>query len=206
MAQWHTLESARDEWPDAPVDYEDGGDDILSTLLAVAKEAVVAFAPTITSTAPAPVTVTDAVTSVALSGAGDVITAVVTVGEAAFPVAATLVIPEEYRPVDYPSVTADTAFAVFDPGDNAVLEVEADVPGGQTLRMFWTPADTSAWAESIPDGYRQAQLMQARNVWNSSKASPTGDFDGTSYGITSYPLDWQVRQLLRPKRGVPVLG
>jgi hypothetical protein len=47
MATWHTVASARDEWPDAPVD-DDDGDDILTSLLAVAKEAVIAYAPTVT--------------------------------------------------------------------------------------------------------------------------------------------------------------
>lgn len=45
MATWHTIESARDEWPDAPSDYGDDGDNTLLTLLAVAKEAVIAYAP-----------------------------------------------------------------------------------------------------------------------------------------------------------------
>lgn len=58
----------------------------------------------------------------------------------------------------------------------------------------------------IPDGYRIAQLLQARNIWNSGKATPTGDFDGGQYSLTTFPLDWQVRQLIRPKRGVPVIG
>lgn len=60
--------------------------------------------------------------------------------------------------------------------------------------------------EDIPDGYRVAQLMQARNVWNSSKASPGGEFDSGEYGLSSFPLDWQVRQLIRPKRAVPVVA
>ena len=60
---------------------------------------------------------------------------------------------------------------------------------------------------TIPDGYRLAQLMQARNVWNSQKVSTTDNFDGGQYGITaSYPLDWQVRQLIRPKQGRPRVG
>lgn len=58
----------------------------------------------------------------------------------------------------------------------------------------------------IPDGYREAQLMQARNIWNSAKASPAGDFDNGSYSLSSFPLDWQVRQLIRPKRAVPVIA
>jgi hypothetical protein len=53
--------------------------------------------------------------------------------------------------------------------------------------------------DTVPVNYRAAQLMQARNVWNSSKASPTGDFDGGSYSLTTFPLDWQVKQLLRPR-------
>ena len=109
MAEWHTVESARDEWPDAPTDYGDGGDDTLTTLLAVSQEAVIAYAP-------------------------------------------------------------------------AVEEALTD----------------------IPDGYRLAQLMQARNVWNSTKVSTANDFDGGQYSISaSYPLDWQVRQLIRPKQGRP---
>ena len=112
MAEWHDLESARDEWPDAPTDYGDGGDDSLATLLAVAKEAVIAYAPA----------VEEALTT-------------------------------------------------------------------------------------IPDSYRQAQLMQARNVWNSQKVSVGGDFDGGQYGLSAgFPLDWQVRQLIRPKTGKPWIG
>jgi hypothetical protein len=114
MAEWHTEESARNEWADAPIDYGDEGDATLATLLVVAKQAVVAFAP-----------------------------------------------------------------AVEEPLED----------------------------DNVPEGYRAAQLMQARNIWNASKASPSGDIDGGQYGIAAgFPLDWQVRQLIRPKRGRPVLG
>jgi hypothetical protein len=110
MADWHTAASARDEWPDAPVD-SDGGDARLESLLASAKEAVIAYAP-----------------------------------------------------------------AVSEP------------------------------LEDIPDGYREAQLQQAQNMWNAGKASPSGDFDGGQYSLTTFPLDWAVRQLIRPKTGKPVIG
>jgi hypothetical protein len=130
MATWHTIESARDEWPDAPSDYGDGGDGTLTTLLAVSKEAVLAYAPS--SAAP----------------------------------------PE-------PTYIQDE--------DGYIVEVD--------------PADV------IPDGWRAAQLMQARNVWNSSKSSSSGDLDGGQYGIAvGFPLDWQVRQLIRPKTGKPWIG
>jgi hypothetical protein len=41
--------------------------------------------------------------------------------------------------------------------------------------------------------------MQARNVWNSEQASPGGNLDGSGFGLTIHPLDWQVKQLLRPR-------
>jgi hypothetical protein len=122
MAEWHTVESARDEWPDAPYD-EDGGDTLLTSLLAAAQLAVVAYAP----------------------------------------------------------VQAD--MVTIDPDGYIVSEEYV-----------------------VPDGYRIAQLMQARNIWNSGKASPSGDFDGAGYGLSTFPLDWQVRQLIRPKRGRPVIA
>lgn len=124
MATWHDETSARDQWPDAPVD-EDDGDTQLIELLEVAKSAVLAYAPALD--------------------------------------------PEALVLVDGIYVEA---------GD-----------------------------EYVPESYRVAQLMQARNIWNSSKASPdSGTFDGGSYGLSSFPLDWQVRQILRPKRGRPVIA
>lgn len=119
---WHTVASARNQWPDAPFD-EDGGDTTLTELLSIAQAAVLAFAPVPT---------------------------------------------EEYVIVD-----------------------DVIVPADPTV---------------IPDSYRMAQLMQARNVWNSSRASAGGDFDAGSFGITSFPLDWQIRQLIRPKQAVPRLA
>lgn len=98
MATWHTPETARDQWVDAPLD-----DEQLEQLLDVAKEAVLAYAPVIT-----------------------------------------------------------------DPNEP-------------------------------PTSYVVAQLMQARNVWNSGKATPSGDFDGGGYGLTTHPLDWQIKQILRPR-------
>lgn len=111
MAEWHTLQTARDQWVDAPLD-----DEQLQELLDVAQNAVLAYAPALPD--------------------------------------ATLTVIDGYL---------------------------------------------TESASTIPVSYRHAQLMQARNVWNSSEASPSGDFDGAGYGITTMPLDWQVKQLLRPR-------
>ena len=111
MAEWHTIDSARSQWDDAPFE-----DDELQELLDVAQQAVLAYAPAL------------------------------------------------------PGVT----YTIID--------------------GYVVPSETV-----IPTSYRHAQLMQARNVWNSSQASPSGDFDGAGYGLTTFPLDWQIKQLHRPR-------
>jgi hypothetical protein len=64
-------------------------------------------------------------------------------------------------------------------------------------------APALAEGQEMPASWQLAQVMQARNVWNAGNASAGGDFDGSSYGLSTHPLDWQVKQLLRPRR---VLG
>lgn len=122
MAEWHTAESARDQWADAPTDDGDNPNASLEELLNAAQSAVLAYAPELDGT---------------------------------------YIIDDGY--------------------------IEQVMAG-------------------IPDAYRIAQLMQARNIWNAKKASPAGEFDNGSYGLSSFPLDWAIRQLLRPKRGRPVMA
>lgn len=114
MATWHTPESARDQWADAPGDPDDEGD-LLIELLDVARVQVEAYAPILTP-------------------------------------------PAEGEAVD------------------------------------------------VPTHYRYAQLMQARNIWNASIVSPGGELGETDFAITPHPLDWTVKQMLRPHRAKPVVG
>lgn len=59
----------------------------------------------------------------------------------------------------------------------------------------------------VPISYRKAQVMQARNILNSLGVDPASGDDGAgSFVIRPFPLDWQVKQTLRPKRGIPVIG
>lgn len=116
MAGWHDTESVRKFWKDAPAD-----EDVLNAYLTAARDAVLAYAPTID-------------------------------------------------------------------GDQYTVEDGMIVP------------------TEIPDRYALAQAMQARNTWNSIKASPGGEMDGSSYGISAYPLDWSVKQLLRPQRGMGAIA
>lgn len=192
MSTWHTLESARGQWADAPLD-----DESLSELLEVAKVAVLAYAPVLTSTAPEPVDVTDADVTVTFSGVADQVTAAVVAGAGS---AATILVPEVFRPIGYPEYNVDlNNRAYFSIGNPALLDVVTNA--AQAFTMYWTAAAPTDVLD-IPVSYRSAQLMQARNVWNSGQASPSGGdgFDNIGFGLTTtHPLDWQIKQLLRPR-------
>lgn len=58
----------------------------------------------------------------------------------------------------------------------------------------------------VPENYRLAQRVQARNIWNAARVAPDGSTGQDDYVIRPFPLDWHVKQILRPKRGVPVVG
>lgn len=55
-----------------------------------------------------------------------------------------------------------------------------------------------------PASWRLAQLMHARNLWNADRTGPGGDAGIDGFGLTPHPLDWQIKQLLRPRRPKPV--
>ncbi|TDW50994.1 hypothetical protein EDF52_10282 [Curtobacterium sp. PhB42] len=53
---------------------------------------------------------------------------------------------------------------------------------------------------SIPERYRSGQLMQARNTHNASVTNGEAQVDAGGYVVNVRPLDWAVKQLLRPQR------
>lgn len=58
----------------------------------------------------------------------------------------------------------------------------------------------------VPDRYRLAQRVHTRNIWNATRVSPDGGMGEGDFVLRPYPLDWHVKALLRPKRGVPVVA
>lgn len=57
----------------------------------------------------------------------------------------------------------------------------------------------------VPENYRVAQVYQARASWRALSENVQNEMGPEGYTIVTYPLDWTVRQMLRPKRGKPVL-
>lgn len=91
-----------------------------------------------------------------------------------------------------------------------------DAPGYDSwlYELLWSAKQqVLAYAPALAAGvrpplnYRRAQLLQARNNWNAGKVDPaSGGLGEDSFVIQPYPLDWTIKQILRPKTGVPVVG
>jgi len=84
----------------------------------------------------------------------------------------------------------------------------------RTLYMLLTISkrDVLAYAPALelgarpPFDYVKAQGDHARNKLNASKVDPaSGGMGDESFIVKPYPLDWTIKQTLRPKRRVPVI-
>lgn len=63
------------------------------------------------------------------------------------------------------------------------------------------PGSTST-APRPPVNYKQAQLLQARGIWQSTMANVRDQSGPDQFPVTVFPMDWTVKALLRPKRGL----
>lgn len=60
--------------------------------------------------------------------------------------------------------------------------------------------------DPVPPHYRLAQLIQAQNIWSSRTVDAgAGQLGDGTFQIRPFPLDWMVRQIIRPKRAVPAV-
>jgi|GEM_PF-2935406 len=75
----------------------------------------------------------------------------------------------------------------------------------RTAVIEYAPALTAE--DVIPISYREAQLLHARNVWNATApAGSNGQIGSDGFAIQPKPLDWHVKQMLRPKRWPPAVA
>jgi hypothetical protein len=68
---------------------------------------------------------------------------------------------------------------------------------------FLDPVDgVNPTGEDITSSMRLAEVYQARARYNAVKSAGDGNAVGPDgMTVTVFPLDWQVQQLLRPRRG-----
>lgn len=59
----------------------------------------------------------------------------------------------------------------------------------------------------VPANFRRAQYMHARDIWNASQnTGDSGELGDEGFAVRPYPLDWMVKQVLRPRTGTPAVG
>jgi hypothetical protein len=95
------------------------------------------------------------------------------------------------------------------PALDEYLQEVMDVSKAQVLE-YGPKATADAIAanpEAVPDGYRLAHLIQARNIWNSAKADPASQGIGDDgFIIRPYPMDLTTQKMIRPMRAKPVVA
>lgn len=95
---------------------------------------------------------------------------------------------------------------------SAVREAWKGAPenDGKLFDLIKVASDTVyAYGPSKDVGYEaiaQATIMQARNIWNGTAQNDDGQVGYGDFTAPVYPLDRQVKNLLRPRRAVPVVG
>lgn len=108
--------------------------------------------------------------------------------------------------------TPDTARDQWDDAhglDDDKLAELLEVARGQVVA--YAPerkADPIVAADStdVPVAYRLAQLRQAQNMWAAQHSDSSGGMgDGAEFELRpiSHPLDWHVKQIIRPKGAAP---
>lgn len=94
------------------------------------------------------------------------------------------------------------------PFDDEALDELLEVARGQVIAYSPTKkADPIVAADSVdvPVSYRLAQLRQVQNMWaaqNTDSSGAVGDGDFSLTPVT-HPLDWHVKQIIRPKGATP---
>lgn len=90
-------------------------------------------------------------------------------------------------------------------GDDVPLDVatlESLLQAAYELCSAYAPAVVPS---PIPERYLLAQMEQAKSMWEASRKS--GDELGPEgFAIRIFPMDWSVKNLLRPKRGLGSVG
>lgn len=69
--------------------------------------------------------------------------------------------------------------------------------------VAYAPALPASEDESIPTNYRYAQLQQVKNLWNAGRVDSAGGVGDEGFVFRPHPLDWVIKQILRPRRAVP---
>lgn len=85
------------------------------------------------------------------------------------------------------------------PADDTVLASYLLSSYEQCVEFLPEPTVTP-YPDPIPERYRQAQIMQARALFRANVAGSGDVMGGDGLTVTVFPMDWTVKNLLRPKK------
>lgn len=71
------------------------------------------------------------------------------------------------------------------------------------LCATYAPADV---AQPVPETFRRAQYLQAKAMWESERSNAGSSIGAEDFAVPVFPMDWHVKNLLRPKRGTFNVG
>lgn len=93
------------------------------------------------------------------------------------------------------------------PLDDDLLQLYLDGAAEQVAEYGPTRVAEAIAADpnAVPERYRLAQLAQTRNLWNAVKTDPSGGIGDEGFTFRPYPLDWTVKQIIRPQSARPVV-
>lgn len=105
-------------------------------------------------------------------------------------------------------------YTIVDIEEPEVLDLWADIAqlSGETISLLLEVARDQVLAYApaladpaiIPPRYRLAQMRQAVNLYRASIADAGGQVgDDGSFAISPRPMDWHVKNILRPAKGRP---
>lgn len=83
------------------------------------------------------------------------------------------------------------------------VEFAAGVTGATVLESDEDDVPTEA---VVPESWRLAQALQARALYRSGVAGSGDRVGGDDLAVTVFPMDWTVKNLLRPRAGRPRVG
>ncbi len=99
-----------------------------------------------------------------------------------------------------------------DPRLEILWPAAINIDEGVEFPLYCARIQCEAFAPAIPDGqeapenYVAAQVLQARALVRAGIAGSGDQIGGPGQEtVTVYPMDWTVKQLLRPRKGRPIV-
>ncbi|MCL1871831.1 MAG: hypothetical protein FWF90_15655 [Promicromonosporaceae bacterium] len=105
-------------------------------------------------------------------------------------------------------VTAGLAYGLWpdaDALDDDVLTAVLEAAHDQCV-AYLDESDVDTDPDPVPSRWQLAQVSQARAVWRAMRSTRDNQAGAEALGVTVFPMDWTVQQLLVPKRRKPTFA